>query len=401
MIDIVPNAFTSHRRATVIVWTLMAALNVTAAVVIASWPDRQWDLDTIQRWGGNWLLRGEDVYVRDPGLPDYPPHAMVLLSPLGVMSHVMAVPVWGGVNVALLFIAPYVAVRRIRPDLPRAAALLPILMFVCWSGSRTLLQFSLFALTLALTSSLLSPRYPLWSGICLGAALMKPHVAIPFLAAALIARRWTVVAAAFGTIAAGTAVYCARAATNPVDVARRYAAVLDEKYGGDPIVVGLAQLRPLFRSAASSGTADVLSITAAVALLAVLCMVARKERGEGERFRLAAPGMAALWSLLTFYHLTYGFLILMPLAVQLLFEEIPATRTFRARLFWSLQLGLMFDVPGLARHLGSVVALPVWVDVALRHFDRAFMLALYAAIAVLAMKTARLSAVRRDPATLT
>ena len=54
----------------------MAALNLAAAVVITSWPERQTDLDTIQRWGGNWLLGGDDIYATDWDYPDYPPHAI-------------------------------------------------------------------------------------------------------------------------------------------------------------------------------------------------------------------------------------------------------------------------------------------------------------------------------------
>ena len=103
--------------------------------------------------------------------------------------------------------------------------------------------------------------------------------------------------------------------------------------------------------------------------------------------------MVALWSLLTFYHLTYGFLILLPLAAHLLLVEMPDTQVFRRRLFWSLQLGLMFDVPGLSRRLVPLLSIPVWVDVLLSHFDRVLMLGLYAATGVLAVRAARIAAV--------
>jgi len=102
-----------------------------------------------------------------------------------------------------------------------------------------------------------------------------------------------------------------------------------------------------------------------------------------------------LWSLLTFYHLTYGFLILFPLAAYLLLVEYPDTRVFRRRLFWSLQLGMMFDVPGWSRRLAPLLSIPDWVDAVLGHFDRVLVLALFAATGILAIKAAH---IRSGPA---
>ena len=175
------------------VWALMAALNLAAAVVITSWPERQTDLDTIQRWGGNWLLQGDDIYATDWDYPDYPPHAIVLLSPLGADVAGVGGACRGHSSTwPLVFVAPYLALRHVRPDLSASHAALPIVMFLCWSGSRTLLQFSLLALTFGLASTVLADRRPVWSGVCLGLALMKPQIAAPFLVWAVIARRWNV-----------------------------------------------------------------------------------------------------------------------------------------------------------------------------------------------------------------
>lgn len=392
MSDILPRAFVTHRRLVLTAWALMAALNLAAAVVVTSWPERQSDLDTIQRWGGNWLLHGGDVYANDWDYPDYPPHAIVLLSPLGLIPLEWAVRSWSLINLALVLVAPYLALRHVRPDVSASAAALPVLMFLCWSGSRTLLQFSLLALTLGLASSVLADRRPVWSGVCLGLALMKPQIAAPFLVWAVIARRWSAVSVALGVSVAGFGLYCARAAANPVDVIGNYASILQHLYTGEAIMLGLAQLRPVFQMAASTPTVvDVASLAASVILLGALCGVVWIERRLDDRSKLAAPSMVALWSLLTFYHLTYGFLILLPLAAQLLLVDVPGMLVFRRRLFWSLQLGLMFDVPGWSRRLVPLLSIPGWVDALLSHFDRALMLGLYAATAVLAVTAARIA----------
>ena len=390
MSDILPRLFLTHRRLVLTMWALMAALNLTAALVITSWPERQTDLDNIQRWGGSWLLRGDDIYATVWDYPTYPPHAIVLLSPLGSMSLDVMVRLWSLINLALVLLAPYLALRHVRPNLSASDAALPLLMLLCWSGSRTLLQFSLLTLTFGLASPLLADRRPLLSGVCLGLALMKPQIAAPFVVWAVITRRWNVVAVAFGVVLAGFGLYCARAAAHPFEVIANYASILRQLYAGEAIVVGLAQLRPVFRMAASTpSTVDALSLAAAAILFAAICVVARAERPLDDRIKLAAPPMVALWSLLTFYHLTYGFLILLPLAARLLLVATPGTQTYRRRLFWSLQLGMMFDVPGLSRRLVPLLSAPGWVDGILGHFDRVFVLGLYLATAALALEAAR------------
>ena len=369
----------------------MAALNLVAAVVITSWPERQTDLETIQRWGGNWLLRGDDIYATDWDSPDYPPHAIVLLSPLGVMSLEWAVRLWSLINLPLLVVAAYLALRHVRPHLPAKEAALPILMFLCWSGSRTLLQFSLLALTFGLASAVLADRRPMWSGLCLGLALMKPQIAVPFLVWVLIARRWNVILTALGVIAAGSALYCVRASANPLDVIGNYASILRYLYTGEAIMLGLAQLRPVLQMMSlAPPVVDAATVAVAAALFGTLCVVAHAERRIDQRIRLAAPPMVALWSLLTFYHLTYGFLILFPLAARLLFVETSHIQLFRRRLFWTLQLGMMLDVPNWSRRLVPLLSFPVWVDAVLSHFDRALMLGLFAATGILALKTAQI-----------
>ena len=68
-------SFLSARRSVLIGWALMAALNLSAGVVIASLPERQTDLETMREWGRDWLVAGSNIYVGYGNAPDYPPHA--------------------------------------------------------------------------------------------------------------------------------------------------------------------------------------------------------------------------------------------------------------------------------------------------------------------------------------
>lgn len=92
----------------------------------------------MMRWGSEWLAYGSDVYALPDYLVDYPPHAVVLLSPLSLLPLGAAVPLWVMVNLGLAFLAPYLAARFFQPHAPFRTILLPILMFVSWWGTHTL-----------------------------------------------------------------------------------------------------------------------------------------------------------------------------------------------------------------------------------------------------------------------
>ena len=75
----------ADRRAAVAAWGLLACLNLSAGLAIAAWPERQADLDTVRGWGAEWLFRAGNIYAVDHAWPEYPPHAIVMLSPLAAL----------------------------------------------------------------------------------------------------------------------------------------------------------------------------------------------------------------------------------------------------------------------------------------------------------------------------
>ncbi len=148
-----------------------------------------------------------NLYATDE-MPNYPPHAIVALSPLGILPHTWAVRAWGILNLGLALLAPVLAVRIVRPRSTWPTVALPILMFLCWGGFRTLLQFSLVTLVFGLLSMKLADRRPVWSGLCLGLALMKPQMAAPFVLWAVFTRRVRVVATGVAVVIAGLLLFC-------------------------------------------------------------------------------------------------------------------------------------------------------------------------------------------------
>lgn len=382
----------SPSRRVLAVWALMALLNLSAGVVVASWPERQSDLDTIRRWGRSWLVEGSTIYVSDGDAPDYPPHAIVALSPLGVLPDGWAVPIWALVNLGLAPTACWLAVRAARPAARFPAAALPILMFLCWGGFRTLLQFSLLSLVLGLLAVVLADRRPNWSGVCLGLSLMKPQVAAPFFLWALFTRRLRPAVLAVAVVGGGVAVFCLRAGTSPIRLVPRYLEILQTFYVTDPIMVGLAQLRPLLAAALpSAAVADGAAAGFAGALLLAIVVFGFAEGRSRPPLTVSAPALAGVWSLLTFYHLTYGFILLLPTATLLLFRNTAPTRPLRLTMFWALQTFLMFDVPGLWRRFGSSITVaPDRVLGVAIHADRILALALLVGLVALAVRTRHL-----------
>jgi hypothetical protein len=372
-------------------WTLMALLNLAAGVVISSRPERQSDLSMIQRWGRAWMVNGSNVYRSDAEEVDYPPHAIVVLSPLGAFPGTAGVPFWASLNLALGVLAVYLAVRTARPEAPPGAIALPMAMFLCWGGFRTLLQFSLLTLTFGLAAMALADRRPAGSGICLGLALMKPQMAIPFVLWAIFTRRLRTLMVAAAVVVSGFLAYCLRAWVSPVDVVVRYTEILRDVYW-DPTanLAGLAEVRPLVALMVSSADGvNALTATLALVLLAGICTLGYLEGRHRATPMFSAPALAGVWSLMTFHHLTYGFILLLPAATLLLYAEQPESRALRARIFWLLQAGLMCDVPGLWRWSGMPLHLPSSVGDVLLHADRVLILILFAAMTTLSLRSLR------------
>jgi Glycosyltransferase family 87 len=383
-----PPVVAQHPRAVLIAWALMALLNLAAGVVVASWPERQQDLDTMRRWGHEWLAQGRNVYAIADEAPDYPPHAIVVLSPLAEASRPLAVRIWAAVNVALAILAPLLAVRIAKPRATWSDAAVATLVFLCWGGVRTLLQFSLLALVLGLLAMVLADTRPVWAGVCLGVASIKPQVAIPFVLWALLTRRARLLGVAFGSVLGSFFLFCVRAHASPFDVMAHYLAVIKELYLGDARMIGLADLRQLVALTMWRGwLVDGVSAAIATMLLCVVGVVGLQEAQRRRAVAYGAPALAGIWSVLTFYHLTYGFILLLPTAMLLIFSTDSRPPLLRHATFWVLQLGLMVDVPGLWRRLGGRLDAPILVSAVAPHFDRLLLTIVFAAVVALYVRS--------------
>jgi hypothetical protein len=363
----------------VAVWWSMAVLNLAAGVWVSTWPDRQSDLDAVQRSGQEWLVHGANIYESAEGAIDYPPHAILILSPLALVPPTTAFAMWSIANLALAILAVYLCVRTAAGNAALSTLLAPMAMCLCWGGFRTLLQFTLLSLTCAVASMRTAGSRPVWSGVLLGLALMKPQVALPFVLWSLFTRRWRTVSIAAAAVALGVGLYCLRAQRNPLHVVVGYLAALRGLYTGPDSLSGLSEMRPLIALAVADSTiVDGLAATCAGALLLAVCALASREARSRPTIMISLPALAAVWSLLAFRHLTYGFILLLPVTAMLLWLKDEATEVNRIRIMWWLQAALMVDLPMLGRWLEPFV--PSNLGTVLSHADRLLALALFVAL---------------------
>jgi hypothetical protein len=367
-------------------WAALATLNLAAGVVVSSQTHRMSDLESVMRWGHAWLVEGRNVYEIDGWAVAYPPNGVVALSPLGLLSLGVAHPTWMLLNIAMAIVAPYCAARFFRPHDPFRVIALPVLMFLCWGGVRTLTQFSLIALVLSMATMMLADRNRVMSGACLGLALMKPQVAVPVFLWSVFTRRWTLVLTAVLMAGGLFTVFCVRADANPIRVVARYTEILAAHHTGDAILAGISEFRPLIHQLVTDlSKVDAIASAIALGLLAGICATGFQEGAVRKHVLYAAPPLVACWSLMTFYHLTYGFVILLPVMMLLALNDARRS-TLRHALFWILQVGMMFDVPGLSRRAG-LAETGLFVNV-LAHVDRALIVTLFVGLVVLAWREA-------------
>ena len=367
-------------------WSALAVLNLAAGVVVSSQEHRLYDLESMMRWGRYWLVDGTNVY--EPGVwsaPDYPPNAIVLLSPLALLPALVAQPLWILMNIAMAFVAPYAAARFFRPHDPSRVIALPVLMFLSWGGARTLTQFTLVSLMCSIIAMRAASGGQIAAGAWLGLALMKPHVAAPVLLWSVFTRRWRIAVTALLVTGGLIGVFCVRSGSHPFQVGARYVEILRTYHTGDAILAGISELRPLVKLAADASNVDAIAGSIALALIAAISVAGFLEGAVRTRVLYAAPPLVACWVLLTFYHLTYGFVILLPVMMLLALNDSPPTR-LRKTLFWVLQLGMMFDIPGASRRIG--LAGTALVTHFLVHADRVLILGLFAGLIMLAWREA-------------
>lgn len=126
---------------------------------------------------------------------------LLLLSPLSFLPWTIAKIVWLVVNLALMALIPWLALRLLPPSLQ---LMLPVnwlaaLSFYAMKGPRVALatgQTSLLVFCLMVVTLLLRQRSWLWAGVALGLALGKYSLSLPIVLFLVLEKRWRVIGVA-------------------------------------------------------------------------------------------------------------------------------------------------------------------------------------------------------------
>jgi hypothetical protein len=379
-------------RVGVALLAVAAWINIAAGVTLALRdPRRASDLWTMVAWCRAWLLDGQSLYTGADASTDYPPNAIVWLSPLALAPPRWLVPLWTMVAVVLTPVLPWLVVRSASGgDRGPLALAIPMLLYLCWAAPRTLLQFSLLSMTLAWIALRSVDARWLRGGVALGLALFKPHIAGPVALWMLVTGRIRALIVAAGVVLLGVAVYDARIGESPATTATGWWRVIGSEYSGPDGLVGHTSIRAWAHSAAgASSLADAIWLAASALLLLILCGMALRDRSRAlDAGGLAVPAMFCLWSLLAIYHNGNNMILMLPAFAFLWFRDAAHASPSRWIAIVVLQAALAFDVPvrlnGLAANLG-------WGRIVIEQFDRVVVLATLAWVSVVWW---RLTAVR-------
>jgi hypothetical protein len=356
-----------------------ACVNLAAGVTLALRdPARSSDLLTMYEWCGRWLA-GRGLYTSADAVTDYPPNAIVMLSPMALLPWSWLVPLWAAFALALAPVLGYLVIRLVSRGDPHLIAV-PLLLFLCWTGTRTLLQFTALSMALAFLSLRLADTHRLASGVAMGLALFKPHIAGPIALWAVVTGRARVVIVAAAVVAVGWVAYDARTGENPLTTLAEYGAVLGRLHAGPDGLVGRTGLRGWTRElTADSRIADASWIVVSAALLAGVWWLARRDpRRPVAAGGLATASLFCLWSLFVFYHNTNNLIMMLPAFVFLWFLDDRSGPLRRWAPIVVLQAALMFDVP---TRLGPRLPTGHWARTAVDDFDRLLLAATFAYVA--------------------
>ena len=340
-------------------------------------PARASDLLTLYGWCRAWALTGSPLYPDPNGSTDYPPNAIVMLSPLSILSwptYLVTCLLMGLVATLLL---PYL-VTRCAGRGSRTVTVWATLLFLCWASARTLLQFSTPIMALMFAAVALVESKPIASGLLLGLALAKPQFAAPVAAWMLLSSHVRAPFVAAVVVLAGWIAFDAHAHLGLLTTLTSYWNVLVSVYSGSEGFIGRTSVRAwTLALAGGSRWGDGLWLVAAAVLSLVPCRVAMVDSRSGGSSG-AALSLFCIWSLLVFYHDSSHLIMMLPAFVFLLAAEDTSNARQRWYFLGFLQVFLMYDVPNrLGTHSLNSAALTALA----LNFDRLLAIATFVYVA--------------------
>lgn len=295
---------------------------------------------------------------------DYPPWALVTLAPWTMWPEGWQLSLWVVLNLGLALGLAW-SISRVSSSEGRADAAMAALL-LCASCFRVLNQFSLLSMTFAWFG--VRHSSPWVGGLWLGLGLMKPQIGGVFWVAHALIGDWRRAGVALAVPVVLTSVAAVLVGQSPLALVQDAAGHLAFMQGTSVHPPGHTELRVWL----VQWWPDAMSLGVAAALAVVLLLPAlrrgwRERASHEETERMALYGFIGAVSLLAVRHLSYDFLLFLPLLVS-----------WRGRrwLFWALWIPLVVQIPGWWRQVLEPLGAPVTLAV-LTHADRLVALAVW------------------------
>ncbi len=371
-------------------WSVIAGLSLARGVANSLRPAQSQDLKVVYTWVWEWLRQAANPYAMPNLEANYPPHAIVFLSPLLLVPRDWIPEVWSAFNLLLAPCVAILAVRLVNPDARRDVVLLFTAMFLSWAGLRIGLgngQLSLLTMALGLLAVAICDKSPVAAGVALGLSLMKPHVGGAFLLWSFCTRRFRTAVVAIGVTLLGFVVFSTRLGENPGVVLGTFLSVLGGQFSGPFFLQGAVEVRPLVHLLISD---FVLAEAAHLAFLvvtlgAVGVASARLSRLSMEQRDAGILQLSCVWALMVMFHNSYDMILLLPVVAGLCAARgNPPSGPWLCRdrwALWLLQLALVVEIPGtwwkwMVKTQRNVSGYE-WLGQMLLHFDRVLVLTLF------------------------
>ena len=351
---------------------VLAVLNVSGGVLLTLARDQVADLFLVASWLQTWLSGG---HLYGPGsITDYPPWAIVTLSPLALVPSEWLVAVWLVFNLGLAAVIVWRLATISHENAPSTRNLAWLL--AATGTIRQLLQFSHLSYALAIVGAFTAS--PLIGGLLVGVSLMKPQVGGVVWLWLVLRRDWRRAAYALPVPLILTAVYIAVAPIGVRDLVAGYRTAITSQYGDPTELPGQSDLRLwLWHLWPEPSVNAVLSGLVLAGLLVPLVMAVVRRRADGRHMELL--GLCGAISLLAVRHLSYDFLLLLPVLVAWRCPPCAATGHAPRWMFFGLAALLVAAVPSWAK-LALAHSAPPAISLFME-LDRVMCLVVWAALA--------------------
>ena len=371
-------------------WLALGVANLAAGVVIALRPVQSFDAGAVAQWCRDWLIHGVNPYPGSGLRANYPPYALVFLSPLALLPAGLLPAAWVIISVGLAILVGWLGLGAVSPGRSEHGLHLPIGFFLAWESLRIGLGLGQFTLV-ALASGLAAVVYQgkIARAILLAIAMTKPQIGVAFVLWTILEGSVAAAVLAALPLVVATILFAARLGQSPLAISARYIDVLRQELAAPGFREGALELRPLIHALVTRPMiADTIHLGIAAGSLTLLVVAARRMSPAGRSLFLLP--LTCVWTLMSVYHPAYDLVLLWPAAVAfsvLTMDVRP--KVIGVGALAALQLVLLVDIPGLWWKFNGRPALHFYegaIAAPLQHFDRLLVLGLFAALITLSMR---------------